>query len=56
MRDRAVISITDLYATFHEASTDYPRWLDPVQRTWRDRAKMSAAQVHAHLKEKAKQK
>ena len=57
-RDKQVINYSEFFAYFHEGvnSNDYPRWMDPVQRMWPDKATMSSSQVHAQLKEKVKQK
>ena len=57
LKDRNVVPFTDFFAVFREAqSSDYPKWMDPIQRQWQERATMNAAQVHAHLKEKARQR
>nr|WQY91287.1 ddN-expressed EFCAB family member [Ciona robusta] len=55
--DRTVVKFEEFYAQFRESvSSEYPRWLDPVARTQTERASMTASQVHAQLKERAKQR
>ncbi|PVD38834.1 hypothetical protein C0Q70_01458 [Pomacea canaliculata] len=55
--ERAVISFTDFFAYFREApESSYPRWMDPVQRHNQDRILMTSGQVHAILREKARQR
>lgn len=54
---RLVLSFQEFNAAFREVdNNEYPRWMDPVQRQWKDKDTMTATQVHHHLKEKAKQK
>ncbi|KAK3091339.1 hypothetical protein FSP39_019098 [Pinctada imbricata] len=57
-KDKQVINYSEFFSYFHEGvnSNDYPRWMDPVQRQWPERATMNSSQVHAQLKEKVKQK
>ena len=56
-KDRNIINFTEFFSSFREATANgYPKWMDPVQRQWQERANMSASQVHLHLKEKAKQR
>ncbi|XP_064594452.1 EF-hand calcium-binding domain-containing protein 6-like isoform X2 [Liolophura sinensis] len=56
-RDRHVISVFDFYAVFREPmDTEHPRWMDPIHRHWQDKVSMTASQVHAQLKEKARQR
>lgn len=59
LADRNVINFTDFFAVFREAqSEEYPKWMDPIQRgnNSTDKATMTASQVHAHLKEQARQR
>nr|KAG5714709.1 hypothetical protein BaRGS_000197 [Batillaria attramentaria] len=54
-KDRTVIPFTDFFAHFREAEDNsYPAWMDPVNR--QDRVLMGASQVHANLREKARQR
>ncbi|XP_062594351.1 EF-hand calcium-binding domain-containing protein 6-like isoform X4 [Saccostrea cucullata] len=57
-KDKQIINYSEFFAYFHEAQAqnDYPRWMDPIQRMWPDKATMNSAQVHAQLKEKVRQK
>lgn len=57
-KDKQIINYSEFFAYFHEAQAqnDYPRWMDPVQRMWPDKAIMTSSQVHAQLKEKVRQK
>ncbi|XP_061196187.1 EF-hand calcium-binding domain-containing protein 6-like isoform X2 [Saccostrea echinata] len=57
-KDKQIINYSEFFAYFHEAQAqnDYPRWMDPVQRMWPDKATMNSSQVHAQLKEKVRQK
>ncbi|XP_056017223.1 EF-hand calcium-binding domain-containing protein 6-like isoform X8 [Ostrea edulis] len=57
-KDKQIINYSEFFAYFHEvqAQNDYPRWMDPIQRMWPDKATMSSSQVHAQLKEKVRQK
>jgi len=56
LHDKVVVSVAEFYAaTRQEPSNEYPLWMDPVTRQSKP-ASMTAAQVHAQLKEKAKQK
>ena len=55
LADRGIINFTDFFAVFREAqSAEYPKWMDPIQRSYTDKAVMTAVQVHAHLKDKAR--
>ncbi|XP_048248284.1 EF-hand calcium-binding domain-containing protein 6-like isoform X1 [Haliotis rufescens] len=56
LKNKSVVSFTEFFSHFREVpgESDYPQWMDPVNRT--DRVTMSAASVHMHLKEKAKQR
>ena len=57
LRDKQVVSFNEFYACFRDnANTEYPKWMDPVNRPNSDLVTLSAHQVHSHLKEKAKQK
>ena len=54
--EKGIINYTELFAYFREMPDDYPSWMDPVQRQWQEKAVMSSGQVHAQLREKAKQR
>ena len=55
--DRQAIKLEEFYAFFrHVTSKEMPGWMDPVNRHQSDKLVMSAAQVHAQLKERAKQR
>ncbi|OWF42398.1 EF-hand calcium-binding domain-containing protein 6-like isoform X2 [Mizuhopecten yessoensis] len=55
--DRQMVNYTELFAHFREMPDDYPQWMDPVQRNYAsDKASMSSGEVHAQLREKAKQR
>ncbi|KAH9502531.1 hypothetical protein Btru_068907 [Bulinus truncatus] len=55
--ERVIIPFTEFFAYFREESaSEYPQWMDPVHRMNQDRVVMTSAQVHAYLKEKAKQR
>ncbi|XP_069123520.1 EF-hand calcium-binding domain-containing protein 6-like isoform X1 [Argopecten irradians] len=55
--DRQMINYTELFAHFREMPDDYPQWMDPVQRNYAsDKASMTCGEVHAQLREKAKQR
>ncbi|XP_023931994.1 EF-hand calcium-binding domain-containing protein 6 [Lingula anatina] len=57
LADKTVVSFTEFFAIFRDAaSSEYPRWMDPVHRHHQEKVTMNAAQVHAQLKEKAKQR
>ena len=54
---RAVISFQEFFAVFRETDdNEYPRWMDPIQRQWHERDQLSAEQVNAHLRERARQR
>ncbi|CAH1794326.1 unnamed protein product [Owenia fusiformis] len=54
---RAVISFADFFKVFRERhDSEYPNWMDPIQRTFSDKANTTADEVHIQLKEKAKQR
>ena len=56
LHEKIVISISEFYAaTRQEPSNEYPLWMDPVVRQ-NHAVNVTASQVHAQLKEKAKQK
>lgn len=53
--ERSIIPFTDFFAYFRLAQEkEYPAWMDPVSRP--DRVIMVANQVHANLREKARQR
>ncbi|CAL1548413.1 unnamed protein product [Lymnaea stagnalis] len=55
--ERHIIPFTEFFAYFRQAAdSEYPLWMDPVHRASQDRVLMSSSQVHAHLKEKARQR
>ncbi|XP_059167514.1 EF-hand calcium-binding domain-containing protein 6-like [Physella acuta] len=56
--ERQIIPFTEFFAYFRHASeSSYPLWMDPVQRGGQqDRVIMGSIQVHAHLREKARQR
>ncbi|KAI8521540.1 hypothetical protein Bbelb_012940 [Branchiostoma belcheri] len=57
LANKSVIKFDEFYAVFRESvSSEYPRWLDPVQRHFQDKITMSSTAVHTQLKEKAKMK
>ncbi|XP_063969621.1 EF-hand calcium-binding domain-containing protein 6-like [Lytechinus pictus] len=57
LEDKKAIKLEEFYAFFrHETSNEMPAWLDPINRHKSDKLVMSAAQVHAQLKERAKQR
>jgi Ca2+-binding EF-hand superfamily protein len=58
LADHKVIKLEEFYACLREMATrgEMPAWMDPVNRGPADKVTMSAAQVHAQLKEKAKQR
>ncbi|XP_043920865.1 EF-hand calcium-binding domain-containing protein 6-like [Protopterus annectens] len=57
LHEKNIIKFEELYATLRDpAPTGIPTWLDPVSRKPTDRQMMTASQVHAQLKEKAKQR
>ena len=54
---KSVISFTEFHTKFREVDNEeYPKWMDPIQRQQMEKAQMNATQVHAHFKEKAKQR
>ena len=56
-KERNVVNFTEFYTAFREpTASGYPKWMDPIQRQWQEKSQMTAAQVHLHLKERAKQK
>ncbi|KAK0049048.1 EF-hand calcium-binding domain-containing protein 6 [Biomphalaria pfeifferi] len=55
--ERSIIPFTEFFAYFRDETTsEYPQWMDPINRMNQDRVIMTSAQVHAYLKEKAKQR
>lgn len=58
LKDKQMINYSEFFAYFRDGPepNDYPGWMDPVQRQWQDKAVMTSSQVHANLKEKAKQR
>ncbi|XP_071504578.1 EF-hand calcium-binding domain-containing protein 6-like [Diadema antillarum] len=57
LEDRQAIRLEEFYAFFrHVTSKEMPAWMDPINRNQPDKLQMSAAQVHAQLKERAKQR
>ncbi|XP_076819252.1 EF-hand calcium-binding domain-containing protein 6-like isoform X2 [Clavelina lepadiformis] len=57
LAEQSIIKFEEFYSQFRESvSSEYPRWLDPVARAQTERASMNASQVHAQLKERAKQR
>jgi len=55
--ERQVIPFTEFFSYFREAQdSSYPQWMDPVHRANQDRVVMNMTQVHANLREKAKQR
>ncbi|XP_064633647.1 EF-hand calcium-binding domain-containing protein 6-like isoform X2 [Lineus longissimus] len=56
-KDKQIVSYTEFCSLFRETdSSEYPRWMDPVQRHYQDKVVMGADEVHINLKEKAKQR
>jgi hypothetical protein len=57
-KDKKIVNHGEFFALFRDIPDvdEYPRWMDPVQRHWLDKATMNASQVHIQLKEKAKQR
>ncbi|KAK7111211.1 EF-hand calcium-binding domain-containing protein 6-like isoform X2 [Littorina saxatilis] len=54
-KERSVIPFTEFFAYFREAQEkEYPQWMDPINRP--DHVIMNAGQVHANLREKARQR
>ncbi|RUS88431.1 hypothetical protein EGW08_003827 [Elysia chlorotica] len=54
--ERQVIPFTEFFAYFRlAAESTYPQWMDPVHRANQDRVVMNVSQVHANLRERAKQ-
>ncbi|XP_076459815.1 EF-hand calcium-binding domain-containing protein 6-like isoform X2 [Babylonia areolata] len=54
-KERTIIPFTDFFAHFREVpDKEYPQWMDPVSRP--DKVAMSAGQVHANLRAKARQR
>lgn len=52
--DRQVVSFTEFFAKFRDSkSSEYPRWMD-MKRDYALRDTLTASQVHALLKERAK--
>ncbi|XP_005282043.2 EF-hand calcium-binding domain-containing protein 6-like isoform X2 [Chrysemys picta bellii] len=57
LQDKAIIKFEELYAAIRDPATSgAPAWLDPINHRLGDRIMMTASQVHAQLKEKAKQR
>ncbi|XP_029442190.1 EF-hand calcium-binding domain-containing protein 6-like [Rhinatrema bivittatum] len=57
LNDKAIIKFEELYAAIRDPMpAGLPAWLDPINRRQTDRVMMTASQVHAQLKEKAKQR
>ncbi|XP_039398195.1 EF-hand calcium-binding domain-containing protein 6-like isoform X3 [Mauremys reevesii] len=57
LQEKAIIKFEELYAAIRDPATSgAPAWLDPINHRWGDRIMMTASQVHAQLKEKAKQR
>ncbi|XP_044875314.1 EF-hand calcium-binding domain-containing protein 6-like isoform X4 [Mauremys mutica] len=57
LQDKAIIKFEELYAAIRDPATSgAPAWLDPINHRRGDRIMMTASQVHAQLKEKAKQR
>ncbi len=58
LHDKQVIKLEEFYACFREQVVEdvMPAWMDPVNRGPAERASMTATQVHAQLKEKARQR
>ncbi|XP_074922847.1 uncharacterized protein LOC142046914 [Chelonoidis abingdonii] len=57
LQDKAVVKFEELYAAIRDPATfGAPAWLDPINHRQGDRIMMTASQVHAQLKEKAKQR
>ncbi|XP_071952395.1 EF-hand calcium-binding domain-containing protein 6-like [Antedon mediterranea] len=55
--DKQVIRLEEFHACFRETvNNDLPSWLDPINRHNLDKLTMTSAQVHAQLKEKARQR
>ncbi|ELU06848.1 hypothetical protein CAPTEDRAFT_215809 [Capitella teleta] len=57
LAERQIINHIDFFSAFRSKSaSEYPRWMDPIQRQSLDRSAMNATQVHAQLLDKARQK
>lgn len=57
LEEKTVIKFDEFYSQFRESvSSEYPRWLDPIARRQIERSTMNASQVHAQLREHAKQR
>ncbi|XP_038061355.1 EF-hand calcium-binding domain-containing protein 6-like [Patiria miniata] len=58
LHEHKVIKLEEFYACLRETVTrnEMPAWMDPVNRGPGDKITMSATQVHAQLKEKARQR
>ncbi|XP_033124539.1 EF-hand calcium-binding domain-containing protein 6-like [Anneissia japonica] len=55
--EKQVIRLEEFHACLREpVSNDVPSWLDPINRQNIDKLTMTAGQVHAQLKEKARQR
>ncbi|KAJ8318169.1 hypothetical protein KUTeg_003260 [Tegillarca granosa] len=56
-KDRQIINYGEFFALFRDQSdSDYPKWMDPVNRPYQDKALMNAGEVHNQLREKARQR
>ncbi|XP_076452836.1 EF-hand calcium-binding domain-containing protein 6-like isoform X2 [Babylonia areolata] len=55
-KERTVIPFSEFFAHFRDVGqdSDHPQWMDPLTRP--DHVVMSAGQVHANLREKARQR
>ncbi|XP_033644045.1 EF-hand calcium-binding domain-containing protein 6-like [Asterias rubens] len=58
LHDKQVIKLEEFYACFKEQVIQdvMPAWMDPVNRGPAEKVAMTATQVHAQLKEKARQR
>nr|XP_048703904.1 EF-hand calcium-binding domain-containing protein 6-like isoform X1 [Caretta caretta]XP_048703905.1 EF-hand calcium-binding domain-containing protein 6-like isoform X1 [Caretta caretta] len=57
LQDKAIIKFEELYAAIRDPATSgAPAWLDPISHRQGGGVMMTASQVHAQLKEKAKQR
>ncbi|XP_069055700.1 EF-hand calcium-binding domain-containing protein 6-like [Pleurodeles waltl] len=57
LHDKTIIKFEELYAAIRDpVPSGGPAWLDPINRRQVERMMMTASQVHAQLKEKARQR
>lgn len=57
LQDKAIVHFSDFFSKFRIVpSSAYPQWMTSISKNFNDRPILNASQVHALLKEKARQR